>query len=187
MRTVCASCTRKLLLKQQQRAAHSLRNKSIVSPLLVARNRPYSSSSSSINTAQEPDPSLKITEETQGTTSDEEFLRQAHQAMHIALTNSAIYELDGERTLKRVLSIAQRLRDRNIPFNVETYEMLQSAYAKRGLLSEMVPLLQEMATNDIEPSMRIFHNALQVCCIFCVDQNEQLLNPLSDLAGCLDE
>lgn len=152
-------------------------------PLRISHHRPYSS----IKAAQQPEKIQEINENSE--LSAEGTLDKANKELEKILTDAAVYEVHPERTLQKVLSIIQELRDRNIPFNLETYERLQSAYAKRGMLSEMMPLLQEMAANDVEPSTRIFHNALQVTTDAQLRQKKRanLYLRKSYIARCVDE
>lgn len=184
LRSVCASCTRKLLLQQKRQqqlilATATRRN----TPLRISHHRPYSS----IKAAQQPEKIQEINENSE--LSAEGTLDKANKELEKILTDAAVYEVHPERTLQKVLRIIQELRDRNIPFNLETYERLQSAYAKRGMLSEMMPLLQEMAANDVEPSTRIFHNALQVTTDAQLRQKKRanLYLRKSYIARCVDE
>ncbi|KAI8365593.1 hypothetical protein BD560DRAFT_401995 [Blakeslea trispora] len=95
-------------------------------------------------------------------TSENALLKDINQKMFVVINQAAAADLGSQITLKRVLQLAQELRQNNVKFNHETYEHILSAYSKAGQPSKIKMLQKQMDSHHIKPTRDFYHKALML-------------------------
>ncbi|KAI8139521.1 hypothetical protein BJV82DRAFT_513956 [Fennellomyces sp. T-0311] len=86
--------------------------------------------------------------------------------MRQTLDMASILSLTGKSTVSKILGLAKRLDEANIPYDANIYECLLSAYSKADDIDQAMALFDHMRNNNVRPTVKFFHNALQLASQF---------------------
>ncbi|KAI8372512.1 hypothetical protein EDC96DRAFT_542042 [Choanephora cucurbitarum] len=82
--------------------------------------------------------------------------------MFDVINKAAVSDLGSQITLRRILQLADELRQNSIKFDHETYEHILSAYAKARQPTKILMLQKQMDGNNVKPSREFYQKALML-------------------------
>ena len=95
-------------------------------------------------------------------TSENALLTDINKKMFDVINRAASANLGSQITLRRILQLADELRQNNVKFDHKTYEHILSAYAKAKQPNKILMLQKQMDGNNVKPSREFYQKALMV-------------------------